>query len=110
MKNQKVNELPIFIKFIDSKQTLSIQVHPNDDYAWRVEGENGKTEMWIILDCEEDASLNYDVKEEISKEEFKTRIENNTILEVLNELTVKKGDVFFIEAGTIHAIGAELLF
>lgn len=101
-ENQK--ELPILIKFIDSKQSLSIQVHPDDEYALRVENDFGKTEMWLILDCEPDATLYYGVKEEISKEEFKARIEQNTILEVLNEVPVKKGDVFFIEAGTIHAI------
>lgn len=102
-------ELPILIKFIDSKQALSIQVHPDDEYALRVEGENGKTEMWIILECEEGATLYYGVKEVISKEEFKRRIENHTILEVLNEVPVTKGDVFFIEAGTIHAIGAGII-
>lgn len=60
--------------------------------------------MWLILDCEPDATLYYGVKEELSKEEFRARIETNTILEILNEIPVKKGDVFFIEAGTIHAI------
>lgn len=106
-ENQK--EIPILIKFIDSKQSLSIQVHPNDEYAKRVEQDQGKTEMWLILDCDENASLYYGVKEEISKEEFKARIEQNTILDVLNKVSVKKGDVFFIEAGTIHAIGAGII-
>lgn len=101
-ENEKA--LPILIKLIDSKQSLSIQVHPDDTYALRVEQDHGKTEMWLILDCEDDATLYYGVKEELSKEEFKERIEKNTILEILNEVPVKKGDVFFIEAGTIHAI------
>lgn len=100
---------PVLIKFIDAKSPLSIQVHPSDEYALRVEHEYGKTEMWYVMDCEEGASLYFGVNREISKEEFKSRIEDNTILEVLNKVEVKKGDVFFIEAGTIHAIGAGIL-
>lgn len=96
---------PILIKLIDAYDNLSVQVHPDDEYALRVEKEYGKTEMWYILECEEGASLYYGVNREITKEEFRTGIENNTILEVLNCVPVKKGDVFFIEAGTIHAIG-----
>ena len=100
---------PILIKMIDAKNDLSIQVHPNDEYALRVEGEMGKTEMWYIADCEENSSIYYGFKHEISKEEFKNRIENDTILEVLNKVPCKKGDFFFIDAGTIHAIGKGLL-
>ena len=96
---------PILIKFIDALDNLSIQVHPSDEYALKNEGEYGKTEMWYILDCEKDSFLYYGVKKEITKEELKERIENNTILEVLNKVNVKKGDVFFIDAGCIHAIG-----
>lgn len=100
---------PILIKFIDAKGSLSIQVHPDDEYALRVEKEYGKTEMWYVLEAEEGASLYYGVNKEISKEEFADRIKNDTILEVLNKVEVKKGDVFFIESGTIHAIGAGLV-
>ncbi|MGX8834739.1 type I phosphomannose isomerase catalytic subunit [Amedibacillus sp. YH-ame6] len=96
---------PMLIKFIDAKGNLSIQVHPDNEYALRVEKEYGKTEMWYILEAEEGASLYYGTKNEISKEEFRTRIENDTILDVLKQVPVHKGDVFFIEAGTIHAIG-----
>ena len=96
---------PILIKFIDAKDSLSIQVHPDDEYAMKVEGEYGKTEMWYILDCDEGASLYYGFNREITKEEFLDRIKNNTILEVLNSVPVKKGDVFFIDSGTVHAIG-----
>ncbi len=96
---------PILIKFIDAYDNLSIQVHPDDEYALRVEGEFGKTEMWYIAECEEGASLYYGVNREITKEEFRERIYNNTVLEVLNCVSVKKGDVLFIPAGTIHAIG-----
>ena len=100
----KFENFPILIKLIDAKDNLSVQVHPNNEYAQRVEGEYGKTEMWYIVDCDEGAELLYGFKSEISKEEFRERIENNTLLEVTNSVPVKKGDVFFIEAGTLHAI------
>lgn len=69
----------------------------------------GKTEMWYIVDCEPGAYLYYGFQKEISKAEFKERIENNTLLEVLNKVPVHKGDVFFISAGTLHAIGKGIL-
>ena len=69
------------------------------------EGQYGKTEMWYIVDCEEGASLYYGFSREVSKEEFEERIKNKTLLEVLNKVEVHKGDVLFIEPGTIHAIG-----
>lgn len=100
---------PILIKLIDAKDNLSVQVHPNNDYALRVEGEYGKTEMWYIVDCEPGATLLYGFKHEISKEEFAERIANNTLLEVTNAVEVHKGDCFFIEAGTLHAIGKGIL-
>lgn len=96
---------PVLIKLIDACNNLSVQVHPDNDYAQRVEGEYGKTEMWYIVDCEEGASLIYGFKDEISKEDFKSAIETNTLLDKVNNVPVKKGDVFFIEAGTLHAIG-----
>lgn len=100
---------PILIKLIDAKDNLSVQVHPSNDYAMRVEGEYGKTEMWYIVDCEEGAELLYGFKHEISREEFAQRIADNTLLEVTNNVPVHKGDVFFIEAGTLHAIGKGIL-
>lgn len=102
---EKFSYFPILIKFIDAKDNLSIQVHPDDEYALKNEGEYGKTEMWYILDCEEGAFLYYGFNKEITRDEFADRIKNNTILEVLNKVEVKKGDVFFIKAGTVHAIG-----
>lgn len=102
-------DFPILIKFIDAKQNLSVQVHPDDDYARVHEGEQGKTEMWYVVDATPGASLIYGFTKEISHEEFKQRIENNTLLDVCNRVPVKKGDVFFIEAGTLHAIGAGAL-
>lgn len=96
---------PVLIKLIDAKDNLSIQVHPDNDYAQRVEGEFGKTEIWYVLDASDDARLVYGFKNKISSEDFKKAIENNTLMDVLNTVRVKKGDLFFIEAGTVHAIG-----
>ena len=100
---------PVLIKFIDAKEALSIQVHPSDEYALQVENEYGKTELWYVMDCEPGAYLYFGVNRELTKEEFRQRIENNTVLEVLNRVDVHPGDVFFIESGTIHAIGAGIL-
>lgn len=96
---------PVLIKLIDAKDNLSIQVHPDNEYAKRVENEFGKTEIWYVLDAADDARLIYGFKEKITSEEFRNAIENNTLMEVLNSVKVKKGDLFFIEAGTVHAIG-----
>ena len=106
---QKFDRFPILIKLIDAKKDLSVQVHPDNDYALRVENEYGKTECWYILDCDEGAELIYGFKREITKEEFKQRIADNTFLEVVNKVPVHKGDLFFIEAGTLHAIGKGIL-
>ena len=96
---------PVLIKLIDAFDNLSVQVHPDDEYARRVENEFGKTEIWYVLDAIDDAQLIYGFKEKITSEEFKEAIENNTLLDKLNSVKVNKGDLFFIEAGTVHAIG-----
>lgn len=106
---EKFENFPILIKLIDAKDNLSVQVHPNNDYALKVEGEYGKTEMWYVVDCDEGAELLYGFKGEISKDEFARRIADNTLLEVTQNVPVHKGDVFFIEAGTLHAIGKGIL-
>ncbi len=100
---------PILIKLIDAKDRLSVQVHPDDDYALAHEGEYGKTEMWYVVDCDEDAKLIYGFNQDISQGEFLERINNNNLAPVCNFVPVKKGDVFFIEAGTMHAIGKGIL-
>lgn len=100
---------PILIKLIDARDRLSVQVHPDDAYAMRVEGEFGKTEMWYVVDCEPGAALLYGFSRGLTQEEFRRRIETDTLEEVCNRVPVKKGDVFFIEAGTLHAIGAGIL-
>ena len=102
-------EFPLLIKFIDARQDLSIQVHPNDALAWERHKSKGKTEMWYVVDCEPGASLYFGVNRALTKEEFKKRIEDNTLTDVLYKADVKKGDVFFIQSGTIHAIGAGIL-
>lgn len=96
---------PVLIKLIDAKDNLSIQVHPDNEYAQRVEGEFGKTEIWYVLDAADDAELIYGFKNKISSDEFVKAIKENTLIDVLNRVKVKKGDLFFIEAGTVHAIG-----
>ena len=100
---------PILIKLIDAKDNLSVQVHPDNEYALRVEREYGKTECWYILDCDEGAELIYGFKKKIDADEFKRRIADGSFLEVVNRVKVKKGDFFFIEAGTLHAIGKGIL-
>lgn len=100
---------PILIKLIDAKNDLSVQVHPDNEYAMRVEKEYGKTECWYILDCDEDAELIYGFSKSITSEEFKEKIADNTFLETVNKVKVKKGDLFFIEAGNLHAIGKGIL-
>lgn len=105
----KFEYFPLLIKLIDACDRLSVQVHPDDEYAMRVEGEYGKTEMWYVVDCDEGSKLIYGFTHEIDKDEFKRRIEDNALEEVCNFVPVKKGDVFFIEAGTLHAIGKGIL-
>lgn len=100
---------PLLIKLIDAKDRLSIQVHPDDEYALKNEGEYGKTEMWYVVDCDEGAALVYGFNRNISRDEFERRIKDNTLTDVCNVVPVKKGDVFFIEAGTLHAIGKGIL-
>ena len=104
------NGFPLLIKFIDAKENLSVQVHPDDEYAFKYEnGERGKTEMWYVLDATKDATLIYGLKRDISKEKLLKAIADNTLTKYLQYVPVKKGDVFFIEPGTIHAINAGAL-
>ena len=102
---RKYDKFPILIKFIDAKKDLSIQVHPDDDYALKNEGQYGKTEMWYIMECDEGSFVYYGFSREVSKEELQERIKNKTLPEVLNKVEIQKADVLFIEPGTIHAIG-----
>ena len=99
------NEFPLLIKFIDANSDLSIQVHPNDEIAHRQGKERGKTEMWYALPSEPDAKLYNGLKMQITPEQYKEMVENDTITDALAQYDVKEGDCFFIPAGRIHAIG-----
>lgn len=101
----KGDNLPILIKLIDAKNDLSIQVHPDNDYALSHEGDNGKTEMWYIIECEEGSFLYAGVNKEMSKIELEESIKDGSITDKLNKIYIKQGDVLFINPGTIHAIG-----
>lgn len=103
------DSFPVLVKLIDAKNDLSVQVHPNDEYAHKYENDNGKTEMWYIIDAEKDSQLVYGFKEKLSREEFRKAIEDNTLMDKVNRVPVKQGDVFFIEPGTLHAIGKGIL-
>lgn len=103
-----MKNLPL-IKLIDAKEPLSVQVHPDDHYAHEQGFENGKTEMWYVLEANEGASLVFGVNRELTREEFQSHIEKGTLESILNFVPVHKGDVFFIPAGTLHAIGKGIL-
>ena len=107
-KSSSLDRFPVLIKFIDAKKDLSIQIHPDDDYALEIENEFGKNEMWYVVDCEPGAFLYCGLKKDSSKEEIRERIENNTITDILNKIEVHKGDCVMVKAGTIHAM--ELVF
>ncbi|OPJ63560.1 mannose-6-phosphate isomerase, class I [Clostridium oryzae] len=97
-------KFPLLLKFINSADKLSIQVHPDDEYGKRVENELGKTEAWYVMDAKEGAALILGVKENCSKEQFKKAIENGTLEDYMEKIPVKKGDVYFIKSGLMHAI------
>lgn len=118
LENSNVNlyeylqkQLPILIKIIKAKDSLSVQVHPGDKFANQYENDNGKTECWYILEADEGASLICGIKEGLDKESFKKVLEDGTIANYLGELEVKAGDMIYIPSGTIHAIkgGIKLL-
>lgn len=107
--NADTVDFPVLIKIIDARDKLSVQVHPNDSYARAVENENGKTEAWYVLACDDGASLIYGVNHNMSKEEFAAAIENGTLLDDVNVVKVNPGDVVFIPSGMLHAIGEGIL-
>lgn len=103
-------QLPILIKFIDAKQDLSVQVHPDDDYAFRVEaGQRGKTEMWYVLDAAEDGKLVYGLCHDVDPEELRQSLYRGTVEKYLQKVPIHKDDIFFIQPGTVHAVGAGAL-
>jgi len=104
-KAEAFERFPMIIKLIDAKSNLSVQVHPSDEYALANEGSYGKTEMWYVAEAEEGAGLYVGFNRDVTEAEFRTLIAENRLQEVLNFIPVKPGEWFFIEAGTVHAIG-----
>ena len=103
-------ELPILIKFIDARKDLSVQVHPDDAYARQMEhGSMGKSEMWYVLDASRDARLVYGFRHDMDREVLKKSLLDGTVEKYLQKVKVRKDDVFYIEAGTVHALGAGAL-
>ena len=109
MKISELNEFPLLIKLIDAHDKLSIQVHPSDELSDKNKGQQGKAEMWYVLDCEKDAFLYMGFRENISKYALRDLILSGDICNYLNKIYVKPGDVFFIPPGTVHAIGSGIL-
>ena len=103
------NFMPVMVKLIDANDDLSVQVHPDDDYAAKTGCGCGKSEMWYVLDAEENAEIIYGFKETVTKIEFEASIRNGSLMEIVNRVKVKKGDVYFTKAGTLHAIGKGIL-
>ena len=102
-------KLPLLVKFIDAKQDLSIQVHPNDEMAQREHGKMGKSEMWYVIRADEGAHLYAGFKSEITPEEYERRVAEGSIVDVLADHRVKAGDVFYLPAGRVHAICGGIL-
>ena len=106
---EKFASFPMLIKLIDACDNLSVQVHPNDEYALKNENSLGKTEIWYIADAKEGAQIYYGLNSDLTREAFVQSIKDNTITDKLNAVKVKKGDFFFVEAGTMHALGAGVI-
>lgn len=98
-------EFPLLVKLIDAAEDLSIQVHPNDDFAAKHHESFGKTEMWYILDATPEATITLGFKHAIDKETLAEKLGNHTIADCLNKIQVKAGDIFLVPAGTVHSIG-----
>ena len=109
VSKNKLDFFPLLIKFIDAEDNLSVQVHPDDEYGLKNANSLGKTEMWYIIDAKPGAQLVYGLKEGVTNEDFAKAIDEGKVEEMLNYVPVKKGDVFFIPSGLVHAIGAGIL-
>jgi mannose-6-phosphate isomerase len=105
---QHGNEFPLLVKLLDTNSFLSIQVHPEDVYAAKHHNSFGKTEMWIVLDAGENSEIITGFNQEVTKEQYLHHLENKSLRDILNIEKAKKGDVYFIPAGRIHAIGADI--
>ncbi|MNK00910.1 putative mannose-6-phosphate isomerase YvyI [compost metagenome] len=102
-------QFPLLFKFLDANKTLSIQVHPNDELAKKRHNSFGKTEMWYVMQADKGSRIIVGFKEKSSQEQYLEHLQSKDLIEILNEVEVKKGDVFFLETGTIHAIGAGIV-
>ncbi|TRX36585.1 mannose-6-phosphate isomerase [Flavobacterium sp. ZT3R18] len=102
-------QFPLLLKYLDAREDLSIQVHPNDELAKKRHNSFGKTEMWYIMQADDDAKIIVGFKEKSNAENFSENLKSNTLLTILDDVSVKAGDVFFLETGTVHAIGAGLV-
>ncbi len=101
---------PVLIKLIDARETLSVQVHPDDQFASRIENaQNGKSEAWVVLECEEDSFIIYGFNRIVKKEELTSLLKEGPIAEILNHVKVRKGDCVYIPAGTVHSLGKGIL-
>jgi mannose-6-phosphate isomerase len=103
------NQFPLLFKYLDAKEDLSVQVHPNDALAKARHHSFGKTEMWYVVQADADARLIVGFKEEMNQATYLQNLENKTLLATLDEIKVQQGDVFLIETGTVHAIGAGMV-
>lgn len=108
-KGQFYDRFPILVKFIDARENLSVQVHPNDDYALANENQYGKNEMWYIVEAEPGACIYCGFTSKVSKNEIEKRTENNTLTDIMKAIPVEKGQAYFIPTGTVHAIGRGIL-
>jgi mannose-6-phosphate isomerase len=102
-------EFPLLFKFLDAREDLSIQVHPNDELAKKQHNSFGKTEMWYVMQADEESRIIVGFKQKSSPEEYLKHLEDKTLTSILEEIPVKKGDMFFLETGTVHAIGAGIV-
>ncbi|EJL66794.1 type I phosphomannose isomerase catalytic subunit [Flavobacterium sp. CF136] len=102
-------QFPLLFKYLDAREDLSIQVHPNDKLAKERHNSFGKTEMWYVMQADADARIIVGFKENSSKEEYLKHLNDKTLVSILDDVKAKSGDVFFLETGTVHAIGAGLV-
>lgn len=107
--NRFGQKFPLLFKFLDAKEDLSIQLHPNDDLAMQRHQSFGKTEMWYVMQADQGARVVVDFKDQVTQDDYLHHLQQKTLPSILNEIPVKEGDVFFIETGTVHAIGKGVL-
>ena len=108
-KGQFFDKFPLLVKILNADKDLSLQVHPDAFFASQFAGESSKNEFWYIAECKPGATMVYGLKGVIGKEEFRQRIEDNTLMEACNVVEVHKGDIFYVPVGTLHAIGAGIV-